>query len=163
MIDYILMGVMAAMVLLMLILRTNTAICFFALCAGSILLSSSGDNMSLIASSLTSGVSGSSNFVRIALLLAPLVVCIFLLRKQVPKGLMPMAIIPAICTAALTILLVTPLLAEDLQAKIAVTETWEVLMQYKEPLVGIGLVVSVVLIALTVRRPHDKHKKGKHH
>lgn len=162
MVDYVLLGAMAALVILLLFLRTNAAICFFALCAGSILLSSSGQNMSLIASSLTSGMSTSTNVIQIALLFTPLAVLAALLRGHVHKSAVPLGIVPAICTALLSVIFVTPLLSDGTEGAIVASQTWEILMQYQELIVGMGLVTSIVLIVMTVKKPHDKHKKGKH-
>lgn len=162
MVDYVLMGAIAALVLFLLILRTNTAICFLALCAGSVLLDSSGHNMSLIASSLTSGISTSTNIIQIVLLFAPVFVLAVLMRKQVKKSLVPLGFVPAVCTALLAVIFVAPLLSDGLEGTILTTDTWEVLMQYQELIVGMGLVTSVIMIALTVRKPEEKHKKGKH-
>lgn len=162
MIEYILMGAIAACILLLLILRTNTAICFFALCGGSVLLSSSGQNMSLIASSLTSGISTSTNIIQIVLLFAPLAVIAVVLRGHVSKSLLPLGFIPAVCTACLGVLLAVPLLSNATQQSIVGLQTWTLLMQYQELLVGMGLITSIVFIAMTVRKPHDKRGKGKH-
>lgn len=162
MVDYILMGAIAAVIVLLLILRTNTAICFLALCAGSVLLSTSGQNMSLIASSLTSGMDSSTNIIQIVLLFVPLIVTAVLLRNHVSKGLVPLGFVPAFCTACLGVIFVTPLLADGAESAIVATETWKLLIQYQEVIVGMGLVLSLVLIAMTVRKPHDKHHK-KHH
>ncbi|MDQ3123930.1 MAG: hypothetical protein M3Q14_04590 [bacterium] len=163
MVEYILMGAMAALIVLMLALRTNTAICFLAVCAGSVLLESSGENLSLIATSVTSGLSTSTNVMRIVLLTTPLAVCVIMLRKQMPTALLPMAFVPAVCSVMLGTIYLAPLLSEGTQGSIAATETWKLLIQYQEPIVGLGLVVSIVLLALTIKKPHDKRqKKSKH-
>jgi hypothetical protein len=152
--EYILMGVMAATVLLLMMLRTNTAICFLALCSGSVLLSASGANLSLIATSLTSGVSTSTNIVQVFLLLTPLIVCAIALRKHMPKSLMLFALIPAICTAFLGAVFVVPLLSDGTQGAVASSETWKLLVQYQELIVGVGLVSSVVLLVMTIKKRH---------
>jgi hypothetical protein len=160
--EYIMLGVMAAVVLVQVIFRTNTAIAFFALCAGSVLLASTGDNASLVASSLTSGIDTSTNVVKVILLLTPFAVCVVMLRKHISSALLPLAFIPAICAALLGGIFVTPLLSDGTKGAIAQTKSWEVLMQYQEPIVVIGLVTSIVLVGLTIKKPHNKHKKGKH-
>ncbi|MDQ3065085.1 MAG: hypothetical protein M3Q36_02340 [bacterium] len=164
MVEYIMLGAMALVVIMMLVLRTNTAICFLAVCAGSVLLAASGENLSLIASSVTSGYSNSANIVRIALLLTPFFVCVIALRKQTSAALMPLAFIPAICSVMLAMIYVAPLLSDGSQEAIVQTNIWQMLIQYQEPIVGLGLVVSISLIALTTKKPNrDKHsKKGKH-
>jgi hypothetical protein len=161
--EYIMLGVMAAVVLVQVILRTNTAIAFFALCAGSVLLTSTGDNASLVASSLTSGIDTSTNVVKVILLLTPLAVCIVMLKKHISSALLPLALIPAICTALLGGIFVTPLLSDGTEGAVVQTKSWEVLMQYQELIVVIGLVTSIVIVGLTIKKPHNaKHKKGKH-
>ncbi len=162
MIEYILLASMAAAVLMMLLLRTNTAICFLALCAGSVLLSSSGENMSLIASSLTSGIDTSTHVIRIVLLFAPLVFCVLMLRFHLKKSQLLLAFIPAVATAFLGAIFIAPELSDGTEGALVATETWKLLMQYQEVIVVFGLVSSLFLIVLTVKKPHDKHKKGKH-
>lgn len=162
MIEYILLAVMAVVVILLMLLRTNTAICFLALCAGTVLLASSGTNLSLVATSLTSGNGASTNVARIALLFGPLLATALILRGQVKKSLMPLALIPAAATAFLGAIYIAPELSDGTEAALAATDTWTLLTQNQEVIVVFGLVISVVMIALTVKRPEVRHKKGKH-
>ncbi len=161
MVEYILLAAMAGLVLLLLALRTNTAICFFALCAGSVLLMVSGSNMSLIASSVTSGLSSSTNIIRIALLLVPMLVCALMLRHHLPKSKLLLAFIPAVSTAVLAALFVVPELSDGLEKAITDTQTWSVLIQYQEAAVALGLIVSILLLVTTLKKPENKHKKGR--
>ena len=160
-IDYALVAVAAVVVLIIMFLRTNAAISYFALCAGTVLVASSGDNAGLIASSLTSGFNYSADIAKIALLLLPLIVLAVILRGQVHKTLLPLSFIPAVCTALLGILFVYPFLSKGLAGSISATETWDLLNQYRELIVGVGVVSSVVMITLTNKTPKDKHSK--HH
>lgn len=160
--EYILFAAAAALIIAMLFLRTHTAICFLALCAGYVLLGVSGDNAGLLASSLTSGMSSSAMIARIALLFVPLVICGFLLRGYIANKLLVFAFIPATCTALLGVILVVPLLPAGTEQVVRQTETWSLLGQYHETIVGVGLVSATILIAVTLKRPHDKHKKGHH-
>src|SRR5690606_19388032 len=104
----------------------------------------------------------SANVVKIILLFAPLAVCIFLLSKHISGALLPLAFIPAACTALLGAVFVTPLLSDGTEASIAQTQTWEVLTQFQEPIVVVGLVTSVVLVGLTIKKPHRRHHKKGH-
>lgn len=153
---------MAAIIVGLMALRTNTAISLLALCAGSVLLSSSGDNMSLVASSLTSGLDSSTNVIRIVLLFVPLLVCAIALRKQLKKTQLPLAFIPAIAIAMLSVIFVAPELSESVQASISETDVWKLLIQYQEFIIAFGLVASILLIVMTVKKPEIPHKKGKH-
>lgn len=160
--EYILLGAMALVVVALLFLRANAAVCFLALCAGSVLVASSGDNMSLVASSLTSGMSSAAYVARIVLIAVPFLACLYITRGQVSKALMPFSLIPAVCAALLAALLLTPLLPPELEVQVTATQTWELLMQYREPITGVGVVSSIILLSFTVKKPKDKHKKGHH-
>ncbi len=162
MVEYILLASMAAVVVLLIILRTNTAVCFLALCAGTVLLSSSGANTSLIATSLTSGVSSSANVARIALLFAPLLATALLLRNHLYKSMLPLALVPAIATAFLSVIFIAPELSESAERAVVETDTWRLLVHNQEAIVVFGLAVSILMLAMTVKKPHDKHKKGHH-
>lgn len=161
--EYFLLAAMAAVVVLLLFLRTNTAVGYLALCAGSVLLLSSGDNAGLVATSLTSGLSMAGVIAKLALLFAPLAVCAVLLRGQMSRAALFLGLLPAVCIAFLGTVLAVPILPDATRQSIQVTSTWELLVQYQEAFTGIGLVASIFLIALSLKRPHDKHGKKKHH
>lgn len=162
MIEFALLAAMAAVVVVLLFLRTNTSIGYLALCAGSVLLLSSGDNVGLVASSLTSGMSSAAMIAKIALLVTPLVICSILLRKQVSRWLLLFSLVPAVCVAFLGTVLIVPLFSDGLRTSIQATDTWSLLVQYQETFTGIGLVASIMMIAMTIKNPHDKHKKKRH-
>lgn len=161
MIEYTLLAAMAAAIVLLLFLRTNTAVGYLALCAGSVLLLSSGDNVGLVASSLTSGMNSAAMIAKVVLLFAPLVVCSVLLRGQISRWLLVFSLIPALCISFLGTVLVVPLLSDGLRTTIQATDTWSLLVQYQETFTGVGLVASIIMISMTIRQPHGKHKK--HH
>src|SRR5690554_6840708 len=102
--EFIPLGIAAVLTILLLFLRTNVAVCFLALCAGSVLVQYSGDNVGLIASSLTSGAGFAPYAARITLLLAPFLVCALLLKDQLPKALIVIGLFPALMTALLGVL-----------------------------------------------------------
>lgn len=163
MIEYILLVILAAIVVAQLFLRTNTAVAFFAVCTGSVLVAFSGDNMGLIASSLTSGMSSASNIAKIVLLFLPLLVVAIIMRGQVHKALLPLNILPAVCVSLAGLIFLYPLLDASIKTQIDSTETWQLITQYRELIIGIGIVSSVVLLAFTSRRPKDKHHKKHGH
>jgi hypothetical protein len=162
MVDYSLLAAMAAVVVLLLFLRTNTAVAYLALCGGSVLLLSSGDNVGLVASSLTSGMSAAAMIAKMVLLLTPLAVTAVLLKGQVSRGLLLFSLVPALCIAFLSAVLVVPLLDDSLRITVQDTDTWNLLVQYQEMFTGVGLVASIIMIAMTLKHPHKKHKKGRH-
>lgn len=160
MIEYSLYAIMASVIALLMIFRTNVAVCFLALTAGYVLLGTSGTNAGLVAASLTSGWDFSTVIARLVLLFTPLAVCAVMLRGQLSKGLMPLGLIVAVCLAVLAVDLAVPLLPVGTRLSISDTQTWALMEQYREMYTGIGLVVSIILISMTVKRPHGKHKRG---
>lgn len=163
--EYILLGATAVIVVLLFLLRTNTGIVFLALCAGTLLLSATGTDASLFASSLSSGLAVSTDLARIALLVLPAISTAVFMRKQIPKHKLVFAAVPAVATALLSALLVVPLLSHGLQNRVGHTDVWSLLTQYQSFIVAAGVVASIVTIAFTVTKPDhgkSKHKKGKH-
>lgn len=159
MVEYSLLAAMSAVVICLLVLRTNTAVGYLALCAGSVLLLSSGENIGLVATSLTSGMSAAATVAKLTLLFAPLVVCSVLLRRQVSRWLLLFSLVPAVCIAFLGTVLAVPLLSGGLQESIKATDTWDLLVQYQEAFTGVGLVASIMLLSMTIKRRDGKHKK----
>lgn len=162
MVEFIPLIIIAVFTIFLLFLRTNAAVCFLALCAGSVLVEFSGTNVALIASSLSSGASFAPHAAEIALLLVPMLVCAIFLRGQLPKPMVILGFFPALATSLLALLLIVPLLPDDVASKVVSTETWSVITQYQELTVGVGVTMSVVLLAMMAKRSHDKHKRGKH-
>jgi hypothetical protein len=162
--EYILLAAMAVFVVALFFLRTHTAIVFFALCAGSVLVEATGADLGLVASSLSSGLTVSTDIVRVVTLLLPAVITALLLRGLLSRGKSALGLIPGIASAMLGASLVVPLLSKSVQDQIGKTDTWKLLGQYQEFIVAFGLVISVVMIAITIKKPHDKdaHKKGRH-
>ncbi len=162
MVEYIILIVAAIVAVTLVFFRVNTALCFLALCAGSVLVKFSGDNMGLMASSLTSGMDFASNAAEIILLFLPVVVCAFITRGQFTKALVPLSIVPALCMGLLAAIFINPLLAGGASEVMNNTETWSLVEQYQEFIVGVGIVVSIILISMSTKRPDKKHKKALH-
>lgn len=159
MIEYIPLVVAFLVAVALVSIRTNAAIAFFAICAGSVLVSSSGDNLGLIASSLTSGMDSASNIAKIVLLLLPMLISSVLLRGQISKGMFILNLLPALCAGLLVVLFVTPLLPNGIESQVTSMETWSLLSQYKELVIGVGMFLSIVLISATTKKHKEKHKK----
>lgn len=161
---YVLIAIISLAVLLQLVLRTNTGVVFLAICAGSVLVAAAGKDTDLLAHSVASGVRLPDNAVQAAVVLMPGVVSMFLLRKRVPKHKLIFAVIPALCSAVVGLSLVYPFLSASFQATLTASKGWNLIAQYYELVVVVGIVSSLVVVALTLPKRHhdDKHKKSKH-
>jgi hypothetical protein len=163
MLPFILLGAVAAVILAQLLLRTNAAIVFLALCGGYVLTTMAGKDFSLITSSFSAGRSVPVNAVLIAALVAPALVVMIFLRGSVSAAKLPLMIVPAVATGFTALLLVKEQLSTGMQHTIAKTDTWSLVTQYESLIILVGVVASVLVIVLTVRKHHhDDGKKGHH-
>ena len=160
---YALIVLIALVVLLQLLLRTNTAVVFFAICAGSVLVAAAGKNTDLLAHSLGSSMQVSTNIAQAGVVLLPAIISAVLLRKRTPKSLLFMAVIPAICTALVGLTIIYPFLSGSFQSTLTASKGWPLIAQFYELIVVVGIISSLALLAFTVpKHRKDGHKKHKH-
>ena len=162
---YALIALISVVSLALLLMRTNTAVVFLSVCAGSVLLGAMGKDTDILAHSFTSGPGVSSNLVQATLVLLPGIVSAVFLMRRVPKNKMLFLIIPAVAATVVGLTLVYPFLTGSFQKTLTASKGWSLIAQYYEFIVAVGIVSSLFTIALTMPRHHkkeDKHKKGKH-
>ncbi len=157
------LGSIALVAVILFFLRTNTAIVFLSLCAGSVLLNATGAEASLVASSLSSGSAVSTDITKIALLTAPAIITAIVLRKHVKGARALVGFIAGMCAGLLGAALVVPLLSSTLQAQIGSTESWDLLTAYQSTVITVGMVASIGTLAFTVAKPHAKPGRKKSH
>jgi len=161
---YALIALITIVSLVLVLMRTNAAVVFLAVCAGSILLAAAGRDTNLLAQSVGTGLEVSGNAIQAMLLLAPGVVSAVLLRKRVPSSKMLFNVVPAFCAAVVGLTLVYPFLSSSFQSTLIASNGWSMIAQYYELIVVVGIVSSLVTIALTIPKHHKvgRHKKGSH-
>lgn len=161
---YALIVLIALVTAVLLLIRTNTAIVFLAVCAGSVLLSAAGRDTDILAHSFGTGTQISSNVVQAVLVLLPGIISAIALIKRIPKHKMLLAVVPALCSAIVALTLVYPFLTYSFQKTLTDSKGWSLIAQYYQPIVVLGIVASLFTIALTMPKNHKdgKHKKHKH-
>ena len=127
-------------------------------------MAAAGKDTDLLAHSVASGVRLPDNAVQAAVVLLPGILSMFLLRKRVPKHKMLLVLLPAFCSAVVGLSLVYPFLSASFQSTLTASKGWNLIAQYYELIVVVGIVSSLLTIALTLPKQHhdDKHKKSKH-
>jgi hypothetical protein len=161
---YVLIALIAIVTAALILLRTNTGIVFLAVCAGSVLVAAAGKHTDLLAHSMGSSVQVSSNIVQASIVLLPAIISALLLRKRIPKSRIVLGLIPAFCSAIVGLTLVYPFLSASFQSTLTSGKGWPFLVQYYELIVVIGIISSLITLALTVPKHHsDHHKKGGKH
>ena len=160
---YALIALITLVTVLLILIRTNTGVVFLAVCAGSVLLAAAGKDTDLLANSIGPGMRVSSNIIEAIVVLLPGIVSAIMLRKRVSHTKMFVAVVPAFCAAVVGLTLVYPFLSGSFQMTLSASKGWSLVAQYYELVVVIGIITSLITIALTTPKHHkDGHKKGKH-
>lgn len=158
MIPIILIVSLVLPVLLLLILRTNTAVVFFSLCAGSVLVNYGGNTVITFANSFFAQGSGIiDSYLQIGLLFLPALVSTILLRKSFKSPKLVIFALPAFAVSLTGLLLVVPLLPGGIQHNVMVTEVWKQVDSYRDLIIITAFVVS--LAVLWISKPSHKDKK----
>ncbi|HSX44400.1 MAG TPA: hypothetical protein VLE69_03880 [Candidatus Saccharimonadales bacterium] len=158
----VLLGIIAAVpLLLILILRSNAAVVFFSLCAGSVLVTFVGSDASEAVGKSISGANTGS-FVKIALLLLPALLSLWFLRKSISPSKLLINIVAAVGASVSMVLLLVPLLPGGVLFNIEQNQIWQQTNRYQGAILGATTAVAIVSLWLTNRHKDDsKHKK--HH
>ena len=144
-------------------LRSNAAVVFLAVCAGSILLKYVGEDATLVLSSFAPHASFVlQEVLDIILLLLPAVLTTIFLRKSMSGPKAVINIIPAIAAGCLIALSVVPLLSEITRNNIMATHLWSLLTQFQDFIVGVGILTSLLLLWGSQKKHKSDHKKKGH-
>ncbi len=157
-IDILLLIIAGLLIAGQLIIRTNSAVVFFGLCAGNLLMVQFATEAQLISGVYIQDSSVNNAAVSIFLLLLPAVLSGYFLRKSISAGQAVITIFPAAAAALLTILLVAPLLPPGVFSAINGSYSWDLLGQLRPLIIIGGVISSLFAIFLTA---HGKHKKSR--
>lgn len=158
--------------LLLMVLRVNATLVFLSLCLGDVLVqfvaADANSFMSLLRSTnaapVTDAVATGNNFIKLVLLLLPVVLTALFMIKTVKGAKLLINVLPAAGVGLLGGLLVVPLLSPGLSHNIIASPLWTQVSRAQNLIVGSSALVC--LLVLWVQRPKagggdDKH--GKHH
>lgn len=159
--EYIVAGVAALIAVILLVLRTNSAVVFFSVCAGSVLANQLGNEASLISSTVIKDGDINKSVAYLCLILLPAIFSAIFLRGTVTSAKVVFNIVPSVATGALLALLVIPLLPPSVSGSILDTELWRTLQKYQPIILVGGMISSIVLLWFTQKKEkkHGKHKK----
>lgn len=140
------------------LLRSNAAIAFLSLCAGSVLVRFVGHEANL-AGTMFANTKAVDPYMQVMLLVLPLVLVAIITRKTVPAAKLVVNIIPAIAVGLVGVLLAVPLLSGGAQSAITDTQGWKLLEASQEFVVAVSVAVSIIALWLTKPGHHGKKKK----
>jgi hypothetical protein len=157
----IILGLIAAVpVVFILLLRSNAAIVFLSLCAGSVLATyASNDALSVVSGKVAQN--NLPSLVQIGLLVVPAILSLLMLRKSVSPAKLPLNAITAVAAGVLVVILVVPLLPGGVQANILQSSIWSQTAKYHSWAIAGGTFITLVSLWLT--KPHKEgHRKKSH-
>lgn len=150
----------ALIAVFLLVIRTNSAVVFFSICAGSVLASQVGGEVSLIGTSFIKDGDLSKSIASIALIILPAIFSAIILRKSVLSGKLFLNIIPSISAGALLVFLVVPLLPSSIGNQVITNEIWGEFQRFQPIILVVGVLSSLILLWFT--HNHTGSKKSKH-
>lgn len=159
MIPLIVLGLLVALpVLLALILRVNAVLVFVSVCAGYFLQYALSDDFDLAFATVIRG-SNSLVIARLILLLLPVALTLFIVRKSQGKSLV-LQIVPLIFTGLLLATIAIPLLSPDMEQSIYDSQIGGNFQKAGDLIVA-AAVISNLSLAWMLHKPNRDHRK--HH
>lgn len=146
--------------LLTLLLESDAALGFLALCTGFTAATyASGSTQEWLAHLSTSGQLLSANAINVIMVAAPLAITLLLTRKHGSRKKFYLEIIPALAAGGLLAIAVAPLLSNWINVDFNTVSFWKQLQSHAAIIVGVGALVSLVMVWLG---GHGKKHSKKH-
>src|SRR4051812_40507543 len=153
-------------VIALLVLRINATLVFLSLCLGDVLVqfvaTDANQFVSLISNSSSSQIHTSDDWMKIGLLILPVILtAVFMIRTVRGAGRLTLNALPAVGVGLLGALLVVPLLPPGLSHNIVDSSLWEQVTRAQNLIVGTSALIC--LLVLWLQRPKTGGgKHGKH-
>lgn len=160
----ILIGILAAPVVLMTVLRINAPLVFLSVCLGNVLVQFVGpDALDLV--HLFSPKSGNltASTLRLILLLVPVVLTMLLMIKSVKGNKVVTNILPAAGASFLLLLLVRPLLSPATASTLTSSPLWAQIERSQDLVVGVSALICLLFLWLQRPKHAEEGKKHKGH
>jgi hypothetical protein len=156
----IVLGLLAAPVLVLMLLRINATMVFLSLCLGYVVMQFLGADAKTFADVFMTHAAVSTNIMQLGLLLFPAIFTTLFMIRTVRGAKLVMNILPAVAVGSLTVLFVVPLLPPGTSHAITGLRLWQEAIRLQDIIVGAGALVS--LLFLWTQRPRrDKEERGK--
>lgn len=159
MIPLVIIGAIAvAPILLALIFRVHGLFLFLSVCIGYFLQFSLSDDVDLALAAIVKG-SNSMMIAQFTLLLVPIVLTLFLLRKTAGKGML-LQIAPLILTGCFLAVIALPLLPSGMEQSIYDSPYGSNIKGAQDLVIAAAVVSNLLLMWALFKQGHEK---GKHH
>lgn len=149
-----------AIALLLITIRTNSAVVFFSVCAGSVLATQLGSDASLLSSTVVKDGDLNKSIAYVALIVLPALLSAIFLRSSISSSKSVFNVVPSIAVGALLALLVIPQLPPGINEQLLDSSAWAKLQDY-QPIILVGGMISSVFMLYVTHSHGSKHKKHK--
>ncbi len=157
--EFIVAGVAVLIAIFLLLIKTNGAVVFFSLCAGSVLATQLGGEASLVLTSFIKDGDLSRAVTAIAMIVLPALFSALFLRGSVHSSKLFFNVVPSAAVGALAVLLIVPFIPGGMREQLMSNVAWDTLKQYESAILIGGIVSGVLLLWLN----QNKSKKDKKH
>ena len=152
-------------IILLIVLRINSALVFLSLCLGSVLVQFVAPDADSLFGLFTSGNfnahSTGSNTIRLLLIAVPAILTsIFMIRTVKGHFKLAINVLPAIGVGLLSALLIVPLLSKGLQHNIITSSFWDQAQKSQDLIVGSSAMVCMFVLWLQRPKTGGKHYKS---
>lgn len=158
--EFIIGGCIVAVAILLIAIRTNSAVVFFSVCAGSVLANQLGSDASLLSSTVVKDGDLNKSIAYIALIVLPALLSTLFLRGSITSSKSVFNVIPSLAVGSLLALLIVPQLPPDVSGQLLDSSAWSKLQDY-QPIILVGGVISSVFMLYVTHRHNGKHKRRK--
>lgn len=145
--------------LLVLLLRVNSAVLFFIVAASVLLQQFLDPDATRLVNSLLPG--GGVDYMSLMVLIVPIVVATAMFAGTAKKVMLPLHAVLAIITGLTALLTVDRFLPSSWLMEFSKTAVYDAVHDYQTVIVGLGIVLGLFL--LKSGNKSGEHKKGKHH
>lgn len=153
-------GLIVVPLVLIVLLRAHGGVAFMSLCLGSVLASYVAVDITDFATQIMSlDALSSGQWVKIVLLVTPLVLALLFTAKSVSKHKQLFNVLPAAATGLLLALLVMPLLPANLQNLAEDSVLWKTISNLQTAVLLAGAFFSMVFLLLGKQKKDDKKDK----
>ena len=158
--EAVVLGLLAAPVILLMVLRANATMVFLSLCLGYVVMQFLSADARQFADLFMTHAAISTNIIKIVLLLFPAVFTTLFMIRTVRGAKLVMNIVPSVAVGCLVALFLVPVLPSGLSNAITGLSLWRQAIRLQDLIIGLGAMIS--LFFLWMQRPRkDGEERGK--
>ena len=139
------------------ILRIDAASTFLGLALGYLLMSFDVTTANILTNKPPLNLNTSSPIMAIALLILPPVIMAITRFHTIPKAYKLLNLIVGLGFGLTLVILLAPNLSASVYGQISTSSLWPITVNYKNQIIGLTAVLSLVMMVMNLQKSHKKH------